>query len=137
GAVLMISHDRAFVRALADRVFVLDPRGGRMFDGGFDQYVARVAEEARSEVKPRSTGSVGVAPRPAEPATATGKIRNPQMFARLEEEIFAMEDELREVREAMAREEVWRDPAKLKEHQAREQELQARLAVAYERWENW
>jgi ATP-binding cassette subfamily F protein 3 len=142
GAVVMVSHDRAFVRALADRVFVLDERGGTMFDGGLDQYLARRALDAKAEraaapSRPRPASSPPPARPAPEPAAAAGKVRNPQMFARLEAEIFAMEDELKALREGMTRSEVYLDASKLKTHQQQEKDLQTRLAAAYERWENW
>ncbi|MEZ5966452.1 MAG: ABC-F family ATP-binding cassette domain-containing protein [Planctomycetota bacterium] len=143
GAVIMISHDRAFVRALADRVFVLDERGGRMFDGGFDQYLTRSAEEAKAAraaeatQRAKATPQTIAAPRAAESAATSGKVRNPQMFAKLEADIFAMEDELKALRDAMTREDVYRDSAKLRSLQQQEADLQARLADAYQRWESW
>jgi len=140
GAVVMISHDRVFVRALADRVFVLDERGGRVYDGGFDQYLARAAEAERTERAADAERRARAAPAPAprrEEAAAGGRVRNPQMFARLEAEIFAMEDELKGLRETMTRADVYRDAAKLKALQQQEAELQAKLAEAYVRWETW
>ncbi|MBK9129596.1 MAG: ABC-F family ATP-binding cassette domain-containing protein [Phycisphaerales bacterium] len=140
GAVIMISHDRALVRSLADRVFWMDEHGGRMFDGGYEQCLARLAEE-RKAVRAGESAAKAAAPPPPrpqpEPGTATGKIRNPKMFERLEAEIIALEAELGRVRASMNEEAVYRDPAKFKLTQERERELQAQLAAAYERWENW
>jgi ATP-binding cassette subfamily F protein 3 len=144
GAVLMISHDRTFVRALADRVFYMSEDGGRMFDGGLDQCLTRLAEEAKATRaeeaanKAKAAAAAPTAPRPAqEPAAATGKVRNPLMFAKLEEEIFAMEEKLAAVRKNMTEESTYRDPAKFKAAQADEKDLQDRLTTAYARWENW
>ena len=140
GAVIMVSHDRALVRALADRVFWMDERGGRMFDGGYEQCLARLAEE-RKAVRAEESAAKAAAPPPPrpqpEPAAATGKIRNPKMFERLEAEIIVLEAELAAVRASMTEETVYRDPTRFKATQERERELQAQLAAAYERWENW
>jgi ATP-binding cassette subfamily F protein 3 len=144
GAVIMISHDRVLVRSLADRVFWMDESGGRMFDGGYEQCLARLAEErkaVRAEESASRTSAKAAAPASPraqpEPAAATGKIRNPKMFEKLEAEIIALEADLARVRASMTEEEVYRDPATFKATQARERELQAQLAIAYERWENW
>ena len=82
------------------------------------------------------------AAQPAKPSaptssTAPTKIRNPMMFQKLEEQIFALEEELESVRTAMTQEENYLDAARMRDLQEREAKLDADLAAAYERWENW
>ncbi|MDA1223532.1 MAG: hypothetical protein O3B85_16060 [Planctomycetota bacterium] len=59
------------------------------------------------------------------------------MFQKLEEQIFALEEELESVRTAMTQEENYLDAARMRDLQEREAKLDADLAAAYERWENW
>ena len=46
GTVLLVSHDRAFLRALATRVVELSPEGPRVYEGSYDEYVQAVGREA-------------------------------------------------------------------------------------------
>ena len=46
GTIVFVSHDRAFLRALADRVVELTPAGPRVFEGSYDEYVRATGREA-------------------------------------------------------------------------------------------
>ncbi|MES2854431.1 MAG: ATP-binding cassette domain-containing protein, partial [Bdellovibrionota bacterium] len=46
GTVMIVSHDRHFLTQLATRVFEVDKNHIRVFDGGFDYYNWKKAEEA-------------------------------------------------------------------------------------------
>jgi ATPase subunit of ABC transporter with duplicated ATPase domains len=46
GTVLFVSHDRAFLRAVANRILELDGGRPRVHLGGYDDYVARLGREA-------------------------------------------------------------------------------------------
>jgi len=46
GTLVFVSHDRAFLRALATRVLELGPSGPRLYGGGYDEYVATTGHEA-------------------------------------------------------------------------------------------
>ena len=46
GTVVFVSHDRAFLRALATRVIELSPAGPHIYGGPYDEYVAATGHEA-------------------------------------------------------------------------------------------
>jgi ATPase subunit of ABC transporter with duplicated ATPase domains len=46
GTLVFVSHDRAFLRALATRVVELTPSGPRVYNGSYDEYVQTVGREA-------------------------------------------------------------------------------------------
>ena len=46
GTIVFVSHDRAFLRALATRVVELTPEGPRVYEGSYDEYVQAVGREA-------------------------------------------------------------------------------------------
>jgi ATPase subunit of ABC transporter with duplicated ATPase domains len=46
GTMLFVSHDRKFLSALSNRVLELTPEGPRVYDGGYDEYVAASGHEA-------------------------------------------------------------------------------------------
>jgi ABC-type multidrug transport system ATPase subunit len=45
GTVILVSHDRWFVREVADRIFEIEPDGIRDFRGGYDDYVAACGDD--------------------------------------------------------------------------------------------
>ncbi len=46
GTLVFVSHDRAFLRALANRVLELSSAGPRVYGGSYDEYVASTGREA-------------------------------------------------------------------------------------------
>ena len=46
GTLVFVSHDRAFLRALATRVVELSPEGPRVYHGSYDEYVQMSGREA-------------------------------------------------------------------------------------------
>ena len=46
GTVVFVSHDRAFLRAIATRVLELGPSGPHLYPGSYDEYVAATGREA-------------------------------------------------------------------------------------------
>jgi len=51
GALLFISHDRAFVRRLAGRILELDRGALTSWPGGYDEYLRRKAEQLETEAR--------------------------------------------------------------------------------------
>jgi ATPase subunit of ABC transporter with duplicated ATPase domains len=45
GTVILVSHDRWFVREVADRILEIEPDGIRDFRGGYDEYVATCGDD--------------------------------------------------------------------------------------------
>jgi ATPase subunit of ABC transporter with duplicated ATPase domains len=46
GTMLFVSHDRAFLRALSNRVLELTPEGAHAYGGGYAEYVVQSGHEA-------------------------------------------------------------------------------------------
>ena len=46
GTLLLVSHDREFLRALTNRVLELSAEGVRVFGGGYTEYVSTTGREA-------------------------------------------------------------------------------------------
>jgi ATPase subunit of ABC transporter with duplicated ATPase domains len=46
GTMLFVSHDRAFLAALSNRVLELNPEGPKLYGGGYVEYVAQSGHEA-------------------------------------------------------------------------------------------
>ncbi len=49
GGIIFVSHDRYFIKRLANRVLVIDDRRLRSYDGNYDYYLTKCKEEKRKE----------------------------------------------------------------------------------------
>jgi ATPase subunit of ABC transporter with duplicated ATPase domains len=139
---VLITHDRQLVEEVADRVAWVEDGRIRTFDLGLEQCLRVLAEEraaaraSESAERDKAAKKAPPAP-PAAKAIESGKVRNPLMFAKLEERIFALEAELKATAAAMMAPENYASVSRMKDLQATEARLQAELAAAYVQWENW
>jgi ATP-binding cassette subfamily F protein 3 len=143
GTVLVVSHDRYFLNAVAERILYI--AGGRavVIEGNYDAY-KRWAEEqaernpratlpARHDAAPRAASSAQDAKAPPAPKR---KRRFPyRKTVDLEREIAQVETELAECEHTLAVPETWKDADRARSTQTRYDSLQQRLAQLYEHWE--
>jgi ATP-binding cassette subfamily F protein 3 len=153
GTVVFVSHDRYFMRDVANRVIELHrpdqsrPAGLRDFAEGYDYYLWRTRAEA--DESPPATGDHSddgrTAPRDAEPASAVDWKQRKEQKSRARklekeegevlEEIDRLEEEHGRVQEELALPEVYADGARVRELSGRLEEIDARRAELTERWE--
>src|SRR5581483_6746703 len=121
--VLLVSHDRALLDAVAERTLAIEDGQVRSYEGGWADYVR--AREARDEVS-------DAAPAPprsrAQKVSDTGRKR-PSQLERVEAEIAAKEEAVAELERQLA--EDWGNVELLTRHRAARDELHGLL----ERWE--
>jgi ATP-binding cassette subfamily F protein 3 len=124
GTVLLVSHDRALLDAVAQRTLAIEDRQLNSYDGGWAEYVR--ARDARES-----------APAPAEPvvAKATKKRAAPRKPApseleRIEAQIAERETTVADLERRLA--DDWNDVETLAAHRQARDELQALL----QRWES-
>jgi ATP-binding cassette subfamily F protein 3 len=121
GTVLLVSHDRALLDAVAERTLAVEDGGVNSYDGGWADYVRKREEAARPpEPKPRQ---------PKRPSKPLQKPREPTELERIEAAVSSCEERVAELERQLA--EDWTDVAKLAAHRRAREELQALLA----RWE--
>jgi ATP-binding cassette subfamily F protein 3 len=125
GTVLLVTHDRALLDAVAERIVEIDARTLRSFPGGWADLVRRRAQEREQAAAPPAT------PRrketPSKPAKAAP--RRPSELEQVEASIAAAESRVTELERRLA--DDWSDMDTLAAHRAARDELQALLA----RWE--
>jgi ATP-binding cassette, subfamily F, member 3 len=122
GTVLLVSHDRAVLDAVATRTLAVEEHRLRSYDGGWADYVrARAEREAPPEPAPPKER-----PRKAAPAPRA----RPSELERIEAEIAEREEAVAELERRLA--EDWGDVETLAAHRRARDELQALLA----RWED-
>jgi ATP-binding cassette subfamily F protein 3 len=122
GTVLLVSHDRALLDAVAERTLAIEDGTLRSYDGGWADYVRRREELATpppAAPKPQRKPPPAKAPVP----------RAPSELQRVESEIAAYEAEVARLERELA--ENWTDVDRVAAHRRARDELEALLA----RWE--
>jgi ATP-binding cassette subfamily F protein 3 len=123
GTVLLVSHDRALLDAVAGRILAIEDGGLVSHDGGWADFVrARAEAAAAPPPPPEGTQKARQAPPPT-------RKRGPSELERTESEIATREAEVAELERQLA--EDWTDVDKLAAHRAARDALQALLL----RWE--
>jgi ATP-binding cassette subfamily F protein 3 len=121
GTILLVSHDRALLDAVAERTLAIEEQQLNSYDGGWAEYVRQ--REARRAPEPVAAK----APRQAKPRAP--KRNNPTELERIESEIAERESAVVELERRLA--EDWNDVEMLAAHRRARDELQALL----QRWE--
>jgi ATP-binding cassette, subfamily F, member 3 len=124
GTVLLVSHDRALLDAVAERTLAIEDRALSSFDGGWADYV-RVRDERRAAEAPVPKAKT---PRPAPKAEQPAPAR-PSELERLETQIAEREEAVAELERRLA--EDWSNVETLAAHKRARDELQSLL----NRWE--
>jgi ATP-binding cassette subfamily F protein 3 len=122
GTVLLVSHDRAMLDAVPDRIVAVEAGQLRSYDGGWADLV-RQRQESAAPAQP-----VAVA-RPKRPRSAPPPRPQPTELDRLERRIAELEADVARLEVELAAD--WRNMDVLAAHRAARDELQAQLG----RWE--
>jgi ATP-binding cassette, subfamily F, member 3 len=123
GTILLVSHDRALVDAVAERTLALEDGTVRSYDGGWADYVRRRDEAAAQAPPPERK------PKPAKPKPAPAAPKRPSELDRLEAQITERETTVAELERKLAKD--WTNVETLQAHRRAREELQALL----DRWE--
>jgi ATP-binding cassette, subfamily F, member 3 len=124
GTVLLVSHDRAMLDAVPDRLVAIEDEVLRSYDGGWADLVEERDEREAAAAAPAEQ------PAPARPRRApTKRAKAPTELERLEAQIGTVERRVSELEAKLA--EDWTNMDVLASHRAARDELQQLLA----RWE--
>ena len=124
GTVLLVSHDRALLDAVADRTLAIEDGTIRSYEGGWADYVGK-----RDELAARAAEPVVEKPKPTRQRPPKPKSARPSELEQLESEIAAREAELERLERQLA--DDWANVDVVAAHRRSRDELQALLA----RWE--
>lgn len=131
GTILLVSHDRAFLNNVVDRILAFE-EGGHIgeYAGGYDDWVAQSARR-KKEAAPSDAPSSG--PQKAR----TRKLSNKERYElkALPQAIEALEAELAALHERLNDPDFYRcDPDEIRSTSARAEAVPLELEAAYERW---
>src|SRR6185312_4289325 len=126
GTVLLVSHDRALLDAIAERTLAIEERTLRAYDGGWAELL-RAREEREARARPPEPAAAP--PKSSKPkATPKSNSRRPSALERIEAEIATREAEVADLEKKLA--ENWSDVDVLAAHKRSRDALTALL----ERW---
>jgi ATP-binding cassette subfamily F protein 3 len=125
GTILLVSHDRALLDAIAERTLAIEDCELHSYDGGWAEMLRR-REERAARTATAPAPKVERKPKPAKQRT---KPPRPSELERLEAEIAAREAEVKELEAKLA--EDWSNVETLAAHKQSRDALQALLS----RWE--
>jgi ATP-binding cassette, subfamily F, member 3 len=126
GTVLLVSHDRAVLDAVARRTLAIEDGTVRSYDGGWADYARLSSERAMSRGQTPAVSESATKPPPAQPVTAT---KRPRRLVELEAEIETKEVEVAELERRLAGD--WTNVDTTAAYRHAREELEALLA----RWE--
>ncbi len=124
GTVLLVSHDRALLDAVATRLLAIEGETVRSYEGGWAEYARLQAEAGAPPVEER--------PKPAKRKRAVAAPvapRRPNALEQIEAEISSREEEVAELERRLA--DDWANVDTVAAHRVARNELQSLLA----RWE--
>jgi ATP-binding cassette subfamily F protein 3 len=125
GTVLLVSHDRALLDAIAERTLAIEDLELHSYDGGWAEML-----RYREERAARAAAAVPAEPKPErKPKPAKPRPKRPSELERVEAEIAAREADVRELEAKLA--EDWSDVETLAAHK----QSRDALAKLLERWE--
>ncbi len=149
GIVIVVSHDRYFLDRVCRRIFAFEEDGWiRQYEGGYTDYVNRLAEEGRTpggRIETASAVAKGSRETPNEPkkdARMTWKsgekklkfsYKEQREYETIEDDIAALEQKLEKLEEDMAANAT--NSVKLGELLAEKEQTGVRLQEKMERWE--
>jgi ATP-binding cassette subfamily F protein 3 len=122
GTILLVSHDRALLDAVAERTLAIEDRSLNSYEGGWAEYVTRREERQLPAAPPQE-------PKPEKTPKQPTQRKAPSELERIEVEIAERERAVAELEHRLA--EDWNDVETLAAHRQARDELHALL----ERWE--
>jgi ATP-binding cassette subfamily F protein 3 len=123
GTVLLVSHDRALLDAVAERTLAIEDCELHSYDGGWAEMLRRREERTR-RAAPVPTPKPERKPKPAKP-----RAKRPSELERIEAEIAARESEVADLEQKLAAD--WTNVEVLAAHKSSRDALQSLLS----RWE--
>lgn len=134
GTLLFVSHDRYFVKKVAERIVVFKNDSVECYNYGYDDYIEKSNQNLPTVVENNKIGQ----PKQKKSYTtpAKEKARKERALKKAEELIEKLEARLAELNVEIAKPEIYSDYIRLSEIQAEISNTEKQLLTALEEWEN-
>ena len=132
GTLIFVSHDRYFVKKLAQKLLCFESGGAYWYEYGFQQYLDNKAQQQSKEPEKPQSGRSG-----KKNFTTPGKekAKRERQIAKLEEKIAALETEIDTLKAELQLDENLSDYVKLQELNEKTEEKEEELLNLMEQWE--
>ncbi len=133
GTLIFVSHDRYFIKKIAERLIVFENDGANMYDFGYDEYMLRTPQSTQENL------SVKKAEKPQKKSYTTPlkeKAKRERAIKKAEEKISELENTLKKLQSQQNNPENLADYQKLSELQIQIDDIEADLFETMELWEN-
>ena len=130
GTLIFVSHDRFFVKKIANKILEFDKNKVKFYDLGYEAYLEKKLQEVDVEEKTEKK----------EKKTYINPLKEKDKLERkvkkLEDEISRKEDEIQNLKEELTKEEIYSDYVKVSEIQEKINSLNDALEADMIEWEN-
>ena len=140
GTIFTISHDRYFLNTVVDKILVLDEEGITEYLGNYDYYVDKkrqVQEMSITDTIEEKTKTQLKEEKRKEREQREAEKKNRIKRQNIEKEIEETELKIEELNELLCQEEIYSNPEKAKDVSLDKSNLEDRLSVLYEEWEEF
>jgi len=131
GTVLLVSHDRALLDAVATRTVAVEQGALRSYVGGWAEYLADRRERDGGRPKSSAASERGA----SRPGSAKPRARGGDNVGELERSIEREEAGIAALEDELADPALWKDASRSASGASRHAEAKDRLADLYRRWE--
>jgi ATP-binding cassette subfamily F protein 3 len=140
GTVIVVSHDRYFLNAVADLLIIMEPGKVEVVYGNYDLYESLRATREAETAAERKRKSAPSDAKSTSDAPSNTKVKRKRKFPyrkveELEKEVMEQEELVAELEARMVSPEIYRDANLVKETMADFEDAKERLKVLYEHWE--
>ena len=131
GTLIFVSHDRFFVKKIANKILAFDKNKTKFYDLGYEEYLEKKMQEVEpEEIKEKKEKKVYINP-------LKEKDKLERKVKKIEEEISKKEDEIQSLKEELTKEEIYSDYVKVSEIQDKIQKLNEALEEHLTEWEKY
>ncbi len=131
GTIIFVSHDRYFIKQIAESVLCFEKDGVKLYPYGYEQYLE---QQSKAPITPNQQEK---APKTKKTYTtpAKEKAKRQRAILKAEEKIALLEEKLAGIETELSLEENISDYMKLSELQKEQEDIEFELQVTMEEWE--
>ena len=130
GTLIFVSHDRFFVKKLANKILCFDNKKSKFYDCGYEEYLEKKSQEVEEaeEVKEKKEKKTYINP-------LKEKDKLERKIKKIEEEISKKEEKIESLKLELTKEEIYSDYVKVGEIQEEINSLNSALEIDMQTWE--